>query len=113
MSLWTYRATVHRVVDGDTIDFDIDLGFYVRKRVRARLAGIDTPEIYGVRHDSEEYKAGIEASVVTRHLLPVGSQCRLTTEKTGKYGRWIAHVTNAEGIDVNSTLIDHGYGDEP
>jgi micrococcal nuclease len=52
---YRYRARLGRVVDGDTIDVLIELGFYVTLRERVRLEGIDTPEIYRVPKDSEEY----------------------------------------------------------
>ena len=55
---YRYRARLERVVDGDTIDVLIELGFYVTLRERVRLEGIDTPEIYRVPKDSEEYKKG-------------------------------------------------------
>ena len=56
---YRYRAEVGRVVDGDTIDAVIDLGFYIEITERLRLEGLDTPEIHGVAHASEEYKKGI------------------------------------------------------
>ena len=45
---YRYRAELDRVVDGDTLDVVIDLGFYIRIKERIRLEGMDTPEIYGV-----------------------------------------------------------------
>ena len=58
---YLYKATVTRVVDGDTVDLEIDLGMSVFAKQRIRLAGINTPETYGVKKDSEEYAAGIKA----------------------------------------------------
>ena len=42
--MYEYKATVDRVVDGDTVDFIVDLGFSVKIKIRTRLAGVDTPE---------------------------------------------------------------------
>ena len=61
MELWQYRADVERVVDGDTLDLSIDLGFGViltGDEARVRLQNIDTAEIFGTAKDSEEYAAG-------------------------------------------------------
>ena len=55
---YRYRAELDRVVDGDTLDVVIDLGFYIKIKERIRLEGIDAPEIYGVPQDSEEYPQG-------------------------------------------------------
>lgn len=57
------------MVDGDTIDVLIDLGFYVELRERLRLEGIDTPEIYRVPKDSEEYKKGMVAKEYVERRL--------------------------------------------
>ena len=59
---YRYRAKLVRVVDGDTIDLDIDLGFYIRITERVRLEGVNTPEIFRVKKESEEYKRGHRCS---------------------------------------------------
>ena len=53
--MYKYKATVGRVVDGDTVDVVIDLGFKITTNQRIRLEGINTPETYSVKKDSEEY----------------------------------------------------------
>jgi micrococcal nuclease len=88
---YRYRAKLDRVVDGDTMDVVIDLGFYVELRERVRLAGIDTPEIYRVKKDNKEYKKGIEAKeYVERRLNENGNEMAIETEKRGKWRRWLA-----------------------
>jgi len=63
---YRYRAELDRVVDGDTLDVVIDLGFYIKIKERIRLEGVNTPEIYGVPQDSEEYRRGMEAKEYCR-----------------------------------------------
>ena len=83
-----YKCTILRVVDGDTVDVDIDLGFGVwLRKERVRLHGIDTPE--SRTRDLEEKKYGLAAKQFVKDILLVGSKQRLITEKdkTGKFGR--------------------------
>lgn len=82
--MWTYRAKVDRVVDGDTVDVVADLGFGVFHKVRLRLARIDAPE----RHTTEgrKVKALLEAH------LPHGQSAVVVTSKGDRHGRWIAEL---------------------
>ena len=83
-----YRCTIRRVVDGDTVDVDIDLGFgiWVRNE-RVRLYGIDTPE--SRTRDLKEKKCGIYAKQCVEAFMPVDSNQTLKTykDKVGKFGR--------------------------
>ena len=86
--MFEYSCTIVRVVDGDTVDVDIDLGFGMwMKKQRIRFYGIDTPE--SRTRDLEEKKYGLIAKAFVEASLPVGSTRTLTTvkDKTGKYGR--------------------------
>ena len=86
--MFEYNCTIVRVIDGDTVDVDIDIGFGVwLKKQRIRLYGIDTPE--SRTRDLEEKKYGLIAKAFVEAHLPVGSTRTLTTvkDKTGKYGR--------------------------
>jgi len=78
---------VNNVVDGDTIDVEIDLGFDISFSSRVRLAGIDTPE--SRTKDLTEKKFGIAAKDFVKGLLPIGSAQIIKTHKdeTGKFGR--------------------------
>ena len=58
-AMYQYRAKLKRVVDGDTIDAIIDLGFKMTTEQRIRLKGINTPEIWRQKKDSQEYKRGM------------------------------------------------------
>ena len=86
--MYEYSCKILRVIDGDTVDVDIDLGFGVwMHKERVRLHGIDTPE--SRTRDLEEKKYGLAAKEYVKGFLPIGSQQTLTTEKdkTGKFGR--------------------------
>ena len=86
--MYEYRCKVTRVVDGDTVDVDIDLGFGVwMHKERVRLYGIDTPE--SRTRDLEEKKFGLIAKEQIKFFLPAGSMQTLVTvkDKAGKFGR--------------------------
>ena len=110
---YRYRAKLDRVVDGDTMDVVIDLGFYVELRERVRLAGIDTPEIYRVKKDSEEYKKGMEAKeYVERRLNENENEMVIETEKRGKWRRWLATVYLKDpSKTLNDELVENGLAE--
>ena len=86
--MYEYSCKISRVVDGDTVDVDIDLGFGVwMHKERVRLYGIDTPE--SRTRDLEEKKYGLIAKEQIQAFLPVGSMQTLVTmkDKAGKFGR--------------------------
>ncbi len=86
--MYEYKCKIVRVVDGDTVDVDIDLGFGVwMHKERIRLHGIDTPE--SRTRDLEEKKYGLLAKEQIRFFLPEGSMQTLVTvrDKAGKFGR--------------------------
>lgn len=110
--LYTYRAACLRVVDGDTVDLDIDQGLHQHAHERVRLYGIDAPEVYGVAKDSEEYRLGMLAKERLEQLI-VGKKLWIEThrDKTEKYGRYLAVIwTEIDGslINVNETLVNEG-----
>ena len=86
--MFEYQCKIVKVIDGDTVDVDIDLGFGVwLKKQRIRLYGIDTPE--SRTRDLEEKKYGNMAKRFVQSHLPVGETRTLITvkDKVGKYGR--------------------------
>ena len=108
---WTYYATVTKIVDGDTIDVRVDLGFKISFEQRLRLARIDTWEVRG-----SEREQGLIAKARVEELTPVGSQVVIRTEKdkTGKYGRYIAEVYYLDGEEygnLTDLLITEGHGE--
>jgi len=104
--MYEYRARLIRVVDGDTMDVDIDLGFGIHFQERIRLAGIDTPETYGVKKDSEEYQLGKQAALFVEDKLE-GKEFIIRTEKDskGKYGRYIAIII-VDDVNLNDELVE-------
>ncbi len=86
--MYEYRCKIRRVVDGDTVDVDIDLGFgmWIHNE-RIRLYGVDTPE--SRTRDLEEKKYGLLAKSFVLSYLPEGSYQTLVTvkDKAGKFGR--------------------------
>jgi micrococcal nuclease len=109
---YVYRIrSVHKVVDGDTIDADIDLGFDISLTKRIRLAGIDTPESRTI--DAYEKKLGLEVKEWLKHRLEFAKDILIKTElpdSTEKYGRIIGHLfINGEEISINNQMITEGY----
>jgi len=93
--LYSYEAELINVVDGDTYDFQVDLGFNTYKKMRVRLLEVDTAEIYGVKMESEEYKRGQRQKEFATDKLNSADTIVLKTYKnneTGKYGRYLAEV---------------------
>ena len=117
--MYEYKALVERVVDGDTIDVIIDLGFKTWKKVRVRMEGINTPE--SRTRDLEEKKRGLAAKDRLVEILELNNnECILQVSGVGKFGRAIASVfvtslspTHEDSsltlINVNQQLITEGH----
>ena len=99
---------VVNIVDGDTVDIIIDLGFSLTKKERVRLAGIDTPECR--TRDLEEKQMGLEAKAFITRRLADGepSGLRVKTEKDGKYGR-MRGTLFVGSQNINQEMIERGY----
>ena len=120
--MYEYKAIVDRVVDGDTIDVTIDLGFKTWKKVRVRMEGINTPE--SRTRDLEEKKLGLAAKARLQEILKHNNnECILKVSGVGKFGRALSTVfveslspLNGEDgitlIDVNKQLITEGHAVE-
>ena len=102
--MFEYMATVLKIIDGDTVDLDVDLGFDVHAKMRFRLAGIDAPEMR-----TKEGKASRDWLV--RQLL-VGSEVVVCTEKDRKekYGRYLATIFPVDGsMSINDKMVEVGH----
>ena len=107
---YLYRAVVVNIVDGDTIDADIDLGFYVWiKKQRIRLIGIDAPEPKG-----ETRQAGLAAAEYLRSRIDGASIILRTVkgddggDRDDSFGRWLGTVYH-DGVDVNAEMVRAGH----
>ena len=102
---------VKNVVDGDTIDVVIDLGFDILFASRVRLAGIDTPESRTT--DKAEKALGLEAKEYLKKQLKDAKSVVIRTEKmdsSEKYGRILGWVyINGESESINNKMINDGY----
>ena len=115
MEKYIYRGKLERVVDGDTIDALIDVGFDIWIKKRIRYSGIDTWE--SRTRDLEEKAKGLEAKARNKELLmEVSSKpgyFRLKSYGVGKYGRVLGEIfiQDAEGVqyNINETLIKEGH----
>lgn len=116
--MYEYQASLLKVVDGDTFDVTVDLGFRIHREIRLRLEGIDTHETYGVSKDSEEYQKGLQEKQFVEQWFDdsepdeVEWPFLIRTEKTGKFGRYIAEVERKiDGTILNDDIIAE-FGDE-
>jgi endonuclease YncB( thermonuclease family) len=102
-----FRAFVRHLVDGDTFDAFIDLGFNTYQYNPVRLLGVDTPEI----NRAATREAGYAALEFVRHVMPIGSRVLLHTRKDpDSFGRYLARVTLADGADLGTLILDAGHG---
>jgi len=110
--MYEYQARCVEVVDGDTQDVVVDLGFHLQRQIRLRLLGVDTHETYGVDHDSEEYRRGKRETEFVAEWLETAAEAYdgewpliVRTEKKGKYGRYLATIERrADDAVLNETL---------
>ena len=104
-----FVKNVLKVVDGDTVDVEIDLGFDLIKKERVRLGGIDTPE--SRTRDLEEKKLGLQAKDYLKSLIMNADKLIVRTEKDGKFGRMIGYLyMNPDAtVSLNQMLIDEGF----
>ena len=110
--MYEYRVKkVNKIVDGDTIDVDIDLGFDISFSSRVRLAGIDTPESRTT--DAKEKALGLEVKEKIKKELAAAKDVVIKTEKpdsSEKYGRILGWVfLDGNTVSLNQQLIDQGY----
>ena len=102
--MYEYSCKISRVVDGDTVDVDIDLGFGTwRCSERIRLYGVDTPECR--TRDAEEKAAGLLAKKFVEEALHTGGTYKLETKEKGKFGRYLGIIFLTDGTSINSALI--------
>ena len=97
-----------RVIDGDTIDALIDVGFGIDVTERMRFKGIQAPEIFGVPTADPSYRRGIEAKhYVERRLAENNGRFQVSTSKQGKWRRWLAEVHLPDTDRTPAQLLRH------
>lgn len=108
--MYEYQATLARVIDGDTVELVVDLGFTVSVNVEFRLLGINAPELKGAAK-----AAGLASKAHLEGLLAQGklSLKSLKHLKADKYGRWLASITvtraDSSSFDANQQMLTDGF----
>lgn len=118
---YRYQAQLKRVVDGDTLDLVVDLGFGVHSSQRFRLVDIDTAETYGVTHSSEEYARGTAHQRYVRGWLSDATRehedewpfvIDSQKDSTGAYGRFLVQLwRKSDGRSLSRSLLEE-FGEE-
>jgi endonuclease YncB( thermonuclease family) len=110
--MYEYKATLRRVVDGDTCDACIDLGFDVLVNKRIRFMGVDTWE--SRTRDLEEKKKGLAAKEYTKEMLSKNEgKFTIKSHGLGKYGRVLGEIfIKGEEKSLNELLKDNGHAYE-
>lgn len=105
--MYDYRARLLRVVDGDTVHLEIDLGLETYRRIKCRLAAINAPEM--------STPAGPPAKARLVELLGTGDALVVHTvkDRTEKYGRYLVTIfTSSDSQSVNDQMVSEGYAVE-
>jgi len=109
---FTYPISNIRIIDGDTIEADVDLGFRIRQRQIIRLAGIDAPELRA--KDPEERRRSRSAKIALERMLLVWQPAEILMHSIGldKYGRSLAVIWASDGSswdEINAMLVEQGH----
>ena len=108
--LFHYKATVDRVIDGDTIDVTLDLGFDISYRGRIRFQGINAPE--SRTRDAVEKQAGLAAKRYVEDWINGHEQrviIQTSLDDRGKFGRILGRILNNEGECLNDEMVSLGH----
>lgn len=101
--MYTYKIKDVRVIDGDSLEGTVDLGFNITVKLKFRLFGIDTPEISGV-----ERPEGLAAKEFTKNYFSKQTEFKIVVSGKDKYGRYLASVFDNTNLCLNETLVEHG-----
>lgn len=96
---YIFAAVIYNVVDGDTVDAELDLGFKLKLKQRLRLSGIDTPERGQPGYN--EAKTALIESVMTKRVS-------IITHKPSKFGYYLADIF-VDGININEKMLTEGF----
>jgi endonuclease YncB( thermonuclease family) len=92
---YCYKATILKVIDGDTLKLNIDVGFHFHVHVSIRLLNVLAPEL--------PTKRGNQIAIALRAQLPIGTAVTVATHRQDKYGRWLGTVWQDE-VEVNDLI---------
>ena len=98
---------INKVIDGDTVDLVIDLGFNIFRNEKIRLNRVDTPETNS--SNELEKKMGIESKIFVTEWLNNQSSLKVKTFKDDKYGRMLGEIIGNESTCLNDVLLNQGY----
>ena len=107
--MYEYACEVERVVDGDTVDVVLDLGFDILYKSRVRLYGIDTPE--SRTRNKDEKARGKMATAYLKQAISDGDKVVIQTklkDSRGKFGRVLGDVV-VDGLNINETMVENNY----
>lgn len=111
--MYQYRGKLKRVVDGDTFDIELDLGFYIKHQIRVRLKDVDTPEIWSPENNYEleharAAKAFVEGLVAEDNYVEVQTY----KDRATSFGRFVADVCvrtpSGEMADLKDLIVERG-----
>ncbi len=107
--MYTYKATIVRVIDGDTVVLNIDLGFKIHHITPCRLAGINAPEMNA--KDEKVRAAAVASKEYLMSLLPEGVDVTIISKKLDKYGRPVVYflAESNKSWSVNSLMRQSGH----
>lgn len=111
-TVFHFDGVILGIVDGDTVDVSLDLGFSIHMAHRLRLARINAPE---VNHKVvDETQLGYKAWRELERILPVGIQVRVETHKADIYGRYIAELVIPEAypgspVNISNWMLEHSF----
>ena len=99
--MYQYRAKILRVVDGDTVDVEVDLGFHIKVEMKLRLYGINAPELKedAGKVSRDKLKEMLDGKVVTVYTIK---------DRQEKYGRYLAKIVLDDNTEINNWLVEQG-----
>jgi len=124
MSLYQYKGTIRRVIDGDTLEVDVALGFYITKTIRVRLRGINAPEPRGETREAGivsasalvariRQVAGLSHPNADEELARIGAPCTLQSFRGKSFDRWVAEVTVDGSLKtLGEWMVENGFAED-
>jgi micrococcal nuclease len=108
--MYEYKATLIRVVDGDTVWLRVDLGFRMFAEMDFRLLGINAPELTGPNAEVEKAQASkAHLNLILRNAIMDPLPLRIQTTKPDKYGRWLVTIFTPDGRNINDEMVAGGF----